>query len=83
MPPEIHRYIRVIKGKPVVRVIYDPKINYAREEVKHEISGNYIKTYSAEDSEDKIYLYSSMDFEKVLNREEIELTEHHFFPVVI
>ncbi|MFA7140967.1 MAG: glycoside hydrolase family 15 protein [Proteiniphilum sp.] len=79
MPPEIHRYIRVTKGKPVVRVIYDPKINYAREEVKHEIVGNYIKTCSVEDSEDKIYLYTSMDFDKVLNREEIELTEHHFF----
>ena len=32
MPPEIHRYVRVIKGQPKVRVIYDPQINYAREE---------------------------------------------------
>ena len=31
MPPEIHRYIRVIKGQPTVRVVYDPQINYARE----------------------------------------------------
>jgi alpha,alpha-trehalase len=40
MPPEIHRYIRVIKGQPRVRVIYDPQINYAREGAHHEIVGN-------------------------------------------
>lgn len=79
MPPEIHRYIRVIKGEPVVRVVYDPQINYAREGVRHEIVGNYIKTHSEEDSEDKMYLYTSMDMEKVLNREEITLHDHQFF----
>ena len=79
MPPEIHRYIRVIKGQPTVRVVYDPKINYAREEVQHEIVGNYIRTNSVEDSEDKMYLYTSMDMEKVLQREEITLDDHHFF----
>lgn len=79
MPPEIHRYIRVFKGKPKLRVVYDPQINYAREDVRHEIVGNYIKTHSVEDSEDKVYLYTSMDLEKVLNSEEIELSEHQFF----
>lgn len=79
MPPEIHRYIRVIKGRPQVRVVYDPQINYAREGVRHEIVGNYIKTYSVNDSEDKVYLYTSMDMEKILNREVIELTDHQFF----
>lgn len=79
MPPEIHRYIRVIKGKPTVKVIYDPRINYAREEVQHEIVSNYIRTHSVEDSEDKVYLYTSMDMEKVLQREEIMLDDHHFF----
>ena len=62
-----------------MRVIYDPKINYAREEVRHEIVGSYIKTHSVEDSEDKVYLYTSMDHERVLNREVIELDDHHFF----
>lgn len=79
MPPEIHRYIRVIKGQPVVRVVYDPQINYAREEVRHEIVGNYIKTHSIDDSEDKIYLYTSIDLEKILHREEITLHDHQFF----
>jgi GH15 family glucan-1,4-alpha-glucosidase len=80
MPPEIHRYIRVIKGQPTVRVIYNPQFNYARERVEHEIvAKNYIKTYSEQNKEDKVYLYTSMDIEKILNRDEIELTDHHFF----
>lgn len=41
--------------------------------------GNYIKTHAVGDAEDKIYLYTSMDFEKVLNSESITLTGHHFF----
>ena len=80
MPPEIHRYIRVIKGRPKLKVIYDPQINYARGGAHHEIVGSgYIKTYSEENSEDKIYLYTSMDMEKVINREEMELDDHQFF----
>lgn len=79
MPPEVHRYIRVTKGRPVVRVVYDPKMNYARGEVRHEIVGGYIRSHSVENVEDKVYLYTSLDQEKVLNREEIELLGHHFF----
>ncbi len=79
MPPEIHRYIRVYKGTPRVRVIYDPQINYAREGVSHEVVGNYIKSYSVEDSEDRVYLYTSMDMEKILSRDEIEIRDHQFF----
>lgn len=79
MPPEIHRYIRVFKGSPTVRVVYDPRISYAREEVRHEIVGNYIKTHSVEDSEDKVYLYTSLDMQKVLKSEEVVITDHQFF----
>lgn len=79
MPPEIHRYIRVFKGRPIVRVVYDPKMNYARGEARHEIIDGYIKTYSVEEPEDKVYLYTNLDPEAVINREEIELTGHHFF----
>ncbi len=79
MPPEIQRYIRVFKGTPTVRVIYDPQFNYAREAVRHEIVGNYIKTHSIKDLEDKVYLYTSLDKKKVLNGEEIVMNNHNFF----
>lgn len=79
MPPEIHRFVRLLWGKPKMRVLYDPKINYAQEEVTHQVFSNYIKTSSVEDDEDKVYLYTGIDFEKVLNGDEITLTEDQFF----
>lgn len=79
MPPEIHRYIRVLRGKPKVRVSYNPRMNYARDEVRHEVIHNYIKTYTVENVEDKIYLYSSIDCEGILSNDYIELSDHDFF----
>jgi len=79
LPPEIHRYIRLLRGKPKMRILYDPKINYAKEEVEHQVFTDYIKTFSIEDKEDKIYLYTSVNFETVLNGDEFEITDHQFF----
>ena len=79
LPPEVHRYIRVLRGEPKMRVLYAPKMNYAREETTHTILPNYIRTASAADAEDKIYLYSSVDFDAILSGEEITLTGHQFF----
>ena len=32
LPPEVHRYLRVLHGKPKMRILYNPKMNYAGEE---------------------------------------------------
>ena len=79
LPPEVHRYLRVVRGRPRVRILYDPKMNYAGEEALHTVTPNYIRTSSVVDPEDKIYLYSSVDFNTILNGEEMVLTDHHFF----
>jgi GH15 family glucan-1,4-alpha-glucosidase len=79
LPPEVHRYLRVVRGRPRVRILYDPKMNYAGEEALHTVTPNYIRTSSVVDPEDKIYLYSSVDFNTILNGEEMALTDHHFF----
>lgn len=79
LPPEIHRYLRIIKGEPKLRVIYNPRMDYAREETVHTVFPNYIKSSAANDIEDKIYLYTSVDFDTVLSGEEFTLTDHQFF----
>lgn len=79
LPPEIHRYMRVIRGKPRVKVDYQPRMNYAKEDVRHLKFEEYIKTVSREDEEDKIYLYTSVDFDTLLNGDEFILKEHQFF----
>lgn len=79
LPPEIHRYIRLLRGKPKLRVQYSPKMNYAEEEVRHEIDKNYIKTTSVINEKNEVYLYSSVDFETILNGEEFILRRDEFF----
>ncbi|MHB9056421.1 MAG: glycoside hydrolase family 15 protein [Paludibacteraceae bacterium] len=79
LPPELHRYIRLLSGKPKLRILYDPKMNYAGDKTVLSVSQNYIKTSSAENPEDRIYLYSSIDFDTVINSKEFTLTSHQFF----
>lgn len=79
LPPEIHRYMRVISGKPRLRIEYQPRMNYAREAVEHIKFNNYIKTISRINDDDKIYLYTSVDFDTLLNGEEFVLDNNQFF----
>ena len=78
MPAEIYRYIRYISGTPVFKVEYYPMLNYANEEVAHITEDNYIQTYSKVRPTDCIYLYSSLNFNDILERNEIKLSQHHF-----
>lgn len=77
-PAEIYRYIRLISGRPVFKVNYDPIMNYARDEVSHIKEDNYIRTYSKNIPTNCIYLYSSLNFDDILERKEIELTGQQF-----
>lgn len=79
LPPEIHRYMRVMRGRPRLRIEYQPRMNYASEEVEHLRFGEYIKTVSKENEDDKIYLYTSVDFDTFLNGDEFVLENHQFF----
>jgi alpha,alpha-trehalase len=77
-PAEIYRYIKLISGIPVFGIQYFPAFNYAREEVSNIIEENYIKTYSRQTPTECIYLYSSLNFDDILNLKEITLTENQF-----
>lgn len=77
-PAEIYRYIKLISGTPVFKVSYFPAFNYAREEVSNIIEDNYIKTYSRETPTDCIYLYTSLNFNDILDLKEIRLTHNQF-----
>jgi alpha,alpha-trehalase len=77
-PAEIYRYIKYISGSPVFKVKYCPAFNYAREEVSHITEENYIRTYSRVNPTDCIYLYSSLDFNDILESNLISLTQHQF-----
>jgi GH15 family glucan-1,4-alpha-glucosidase len=77
-PPEIYRYIRLMAGKPRFRIKYEPVMNYAKETATQRKFPDYIKTSSCENIKDNMYLYSSLDFDAILNSEEIILEKEEF-----
>jgi GH15 family glucan-1,4-alpha-glucosidase len=77
-PAEIYRYIRLVSGQPSFKVVYEPVLNYAREQVSHVIEDDRIRTYSNERPTNCVYLYSGFDLEDVIGQKEITLHEHGF-----
>lgn len=77
-PPEIYRLIRLKHGNPHFRIDYRPALNYAKDKVIQLIGPEYVKSYSAQNEIDTIYMYSGLDFEKILNGDEFELLHDEF-----
>jgi alpha,alpha-trehalase len=73
--PEIYRIIRLITGKPVIQVEYDPRLNYAMHETAHDIQGSYLKSFTADGRYESVYLYSNLPYKKILEKQWFELSE--------
>lgn len=78
IPAEVYRYIRPLSGKPKFRVIYNPKMNYARESPIHTKFPNFIKTASCANERDNMFLYASLDFDAILQSQEVVLEKEEF-----
>lgn len=78
-PCEVHRKLKVLSGNPQIRVILDARPNYALGEAEYSISDNYIKITSTKGNYNSFYLYSNLDFQKILNGEPIDIDEYPFF----
>lgn len=80
-PPDLIRYLKLKSGNPKFKIKYDPKLEYAEKETITEVRKEYIKSYTPKGVYDSLYLYSNLDNEKVVNGNEISLTENLFFLV--
>jgi GH15 family glucan-1,4-alpha-glucosidase len=81
LPPELYRLIRLKRGKPRFTVHYDPRLNYAKDEVLNRTGKTYVKTISKKNSKDTIYFYSNLSYDKILKEEVIELDRDAFLLV--
>jgi len=78
-PPEIVRYLKVIKGTPKIKVIYNPKLEYAAGETKTFIKNDFVASLTEEEKFDSIYLYTNLNKEAVVKGEPIDLVSDSFF----
>lgn len=72
-PPDIIRFFRLIKGKPKLTLIYDPKLDFGKEKTHNDNKGEYIKSYTKEGKYDSIFFYSSFNLDHILERKELTL----------
>ena len=80
-PPEFIRYIKHISGKPTIKVVYDPKLEYASGETSTYVKDDFVVSLTNKASFDSLFLYTDLDKNAVVNNASITLTHDHFFLV--
>lgn len=78
-PPEIHRNIYLIVGKPRITVEFKPCPNYGLAPGSFSISSEYLKVNSTQGQYNSFYLYSNLDFNEILQGKPIELKSSGYF----
>lgn len=78
-PPEIIRLVKFVSGNPRLKVVYHPKLEYARGETKTFIKEHFVASLTKEKKFDTVFLYTSFDKKKVVEQEEILLDRDGFF----
>jgi GH15 family glucan-1,4-alpha-glucosidase len=80
-PPELIRYIKYLSGKPTMKVLYDPKLEYAKRETNTYIKNDFIVSLTDKETYDTLFLYTDLSKESVVKGEEITISSDHFFLV--
>tara|TARA_A100001011_G_scaffold120467_1_gene127137 strand:+ start:2570 stop:4336 length:1767 start_codon:yes stop_codon:yes gene_type:complete len=80
-PPEIIRFIKLIKGKPKLKVLYDPKLEYALGNTNTYVKEEFIVSVVDEKRYGTLYLYTNLDKNDILERNEIEIDNNYFLSV--
>ncbi|MFV0592163.1 MAG: glycoside hydrolase family 15 protein [Draconibacterium sp.] len=77
-PAEIIRYFKYVSGKPEFQLKYNPRVEYARFNVKLEAEEEYIKCYTIDGNYDSVYLYTDFDKQDILEQKTICLQNDAF-----
>ena len=77
-PPEIIRIFIYKQGKPKFKIIYNPKLEYSSAVTNNYIKDKFIVSILDEDLYNTLFLYTSMNKSKLLNKNIIELTKDEF-----
>ncbi|WP_417360932.1 glycoside hydrolase family 15 protein [Galbibacter sp.] len=78
-PPEVIRYIEHIKGKPKIKIDYQPKLEYAEGITNTYVKDDFIVSLTYHEKFDTVFLYTSFDQQKVVSGDEIVLEANGFF----
>ena len=74
-PLEIHRVITPLRGRPAVQVLFNPRLDYARNHTEIVQRDGMVEVTNALED---VFLYSSLDLGRVLAGEPIEIEDEQF-----
>ena len=80
-PPELTRVFKHISGSPNLKIIYDPRLEYAIGETNNYIKEDFIVSVVDDKHYDTLFLYTDFDKESVLSSEEFTLEKDQFTTV--
>jgi GH15 family glucan-1,4-alpha-glucosidase len=77
-PPDIIRFMRLIKGRPEFKVVYDPKLKYALGTTNTKNEGEYIHGRTKEGEYESVFLYSDLNYDDILAQKKMTLDSNAF-----
>ncbi len=80
-PPDIIRILRLISGRPVLTVDYNPRPGYAQFPAKGDLRPDYIKHCTTDGKYESVYLYSDLKLADVMRKKPIALKRDHYLMV--
>ncbi|WP_228851124.1 glycoside hydrolase family 15 protein [Aegicerativicinus sediminis] len=78
-PPEIIRFVKYISGFPSFKVVYNPKLEYAKTDTVTYIKHDFIVSLTDKEKFDTVFLYSNFNKEAIMASSEIPFREDGFF----
>ena len=77
-PPEIQRIIIPKKGVPSIKILFDPKLNYAIGKTEKYIKEKFIVSVLDDSSYETLFLYTNFDKKSIIENKEIKVKETMF-----
>jgi len=72
------RIIQPLKGTPIITIVYEPRLDYARGRTILKIEKNHLV---AKNKQHSIPLYSNADYKKIISQEPLKLEKELYFAI--
>ena len=80
-PPEICRILKLIKGNPKLKILYDPKLEYSIGRTNNYEKNDFIVSVVNEERYDTLYLYTDLNKKSILESSDISLDRDYFLSI--
>ena len=78
-PPEVVRILKLIKGVPLFKVLYDPRLAFASGTTNTYVKENFIVSIVDDEKYETLFLYSNLKKEAIINSTKLKLSEDIYF----